>query len=109
MLFRSKGICSFRSTAIRASDELKKPIVFPNPVTPGYTGAIAIKDLPINAWGKITELDGRLVHQTRSLGGQAVWDGKNYKGERVNSGVYLLIISTQDNSKQVSGKIFFIK
>ena len=105
----AKGICSFRSTAIRASDELKKPIVFPNPVPPGYTGAIAIKDLPINAWVKITELDGRLVHQTRSLGGQAVWDGKNYKGERVNSGVYLLIISTQDNSKQVSGKIFFIK
>lgn len=105
----SAGICSFRSYAIKASEELKKPMVFPNPVPSGYTGTIAIKDLTNNAWVKITELDGRLVYQTRSLGGQAIWNGKNYKGERVSSGVYLLIISNQDNSNQVAGKIFFIK
>jgi ligand-binding sensor domain-containing protein len=103
------GICSFRSTATRALQEIKKPFVFPNPVPSGYTGAIAIKELPNNAWVKITELDGRLVYQTRSLGGQAIWHGKNYKGERVNSGAYLIIVSNQDNTDQVAGKIFFIK
>jgi len=103
------GICSFRSTATKALEEIKKPFVFPNPVPSGYTGAIAIKELPNNAWVKITELDGRLVYQTRSLGGQAIWNGKNYKGERVNSGAYLIIVSNQDNTDQVAGKIFFIK
>ena len=105
----SSGISSFRSTATAVVESMKKPIVFPNPVPSGYNGTIGIKDLPLNAWVKITELDGRLVYQTRSLGGQAIWNGRNYKGERVHSGVYLIIVSNQDNSDHVVGKIFFIQ
>lgn len=103
------GISSFRSTATDPVDQIKKPIVFPNPVPSGFTGTIGIKELPLNAWVKITELDGRLVYQTRSLGGQAIWNGRNYKGERVNSGVYLIVISNEDNTQHIAGKIFFIK
>lgn len=103
------GISSFRSTATDPVDQIKKPIVFPNPVPSGFTGTIGMKELPLNAWVKITELDGRLVYQTRSLGGQAIWNGRNYKGERVNSGVYLIVVSNEDNSQHVAGKIFFIK
>ena len=105
----SSGISSYRSSATSAVEAIKKPIVFPNPVPSGYSGSIAVKELPLNAWVKITELDGRLVYQTRSLGGQAIWNGRNYKGERVNSGAYLIIVSNQDNSDHVVGKIFFIK
>lgn len=105
----SSGISSFRSTATDALEQIKKPIVFPNPVPSGYNGIIGIKDLPNNAWVKIMELDGRLVHQTRALGGQAIWNGKNYKGERVNSGVYLIMIATEDNTEHIVGKIVFIK
>ena len=103
------GISSFRSTATGAIDQMRKPIIFPNPVPSGYNGTIGIRDLPLNAWVKITELDGRLVYQTRSLGGQAIWNGRNYKGEKVNSGVYLVLISNEDNTEHVAGKIFFIK
>ncbi len=103
------GICSYRGTATEPVTEKKQPIVFPNPVPPGYNGSIAIKGLPENAWVKITELNGKLVHQTKSLGGQAIWNGKNYKGEKVSSGVYLVIVSDEFNTYQVSTKIFFIK
>ena len=103
------GICSYRSTATEPVIEKSKPIVFPNPVPPGYAGTIAIRELPNNAWVRITELDGRLVHQTRSVGGQAIWNGKNYKGERVSSGVYLVYISDELNTQRVAAKIFFIK
>ena len=68
-----------------------------------------IRNLPENSWIKITELDGRLVYQGRSLGGQAIWNGKNYKGEKVSSGVYLVLVSDEFNVKQLSTKIFFIK
>ena len=103
------GISSFRSTATSPVEEKTKPFVFPNPVPSGFTGTIAIRNLPENAWVRITELNGRLVHQTRSLGGQAIWNGKNYKGERASSGTYLIFVSSEDNSFQVAGKIFFIK
>ena len=103
------GICSFRSTATEPVTEKSRLVVFPNPVPSGYTGTIAIRELPANAWVRITELDGRLVHQTRSAGGQAIWNGKTYKGERVSSGVYLVYISDELNTQRVAAKIFFIK
>lgn len=107
--FTANGICSFRGTATASATEKKKPFVFPNPVPSGFTGTIAIRELPDNAWVRITELDGRLVHQSRSLGGQAIWNGRNYKGERVNSGVYLVYVADENNQQQVAAKIFFIQ
>ncbi len=88
-----KGICSFRSTATQAVSDSNNVLVFPNPVPPGYQGTIAIKGLPENANVKITELSGRLIFETRSLGGQAIWNGRSYKGEKIASGVYLVFVS----------------
>lgn len=86
------GICSFRSTATEGSETNNNVLVFPNPVPPGYNGTIAIRGLVDNALVKIAEPNGRLVFQTKALGGQAIWDGRNYKGGKVASGVYLVII-----------------
>jgi hypothetical protein len=78
-------------------------------VPPGFGGTIAVRGLPVNSTVKITELDGRLVYQTRSLGGQAIWNGRDYKGNRVSSGVYLVIISDEQNVEKLATKIFFLK
>lgn len=107
--FTEDGICSFRSTATEPVAEKQRLFVFPNPVPAGYTGAIAMRNLPSNAWVKIVELDGKLVFQTRSLGGQAIWNGRNYKGARASTGVYLIYVSDENNQQQLAGKIFFIK
>src|SRR6185436_17130474 len=85
----TNGICSFRSTATEGTVENSPVLVFPNPVPPGYTGTIAIRGITNNAIVKITEMDGRLVYQTRALGGQAIWNGKDYRGRIASSGVYL--------------------
>jgi hypothetical protein len=103
-----KGICSFRSTATEAEENNNSVIVFPNPVPPGYTGTIGIKGLPENSFVKITELNGKLVYQTRSLGGQAVWDGKNYKGQRIATGVYLILITDEGKKENAAVKLVFI-
>lgn len=108
------GICSFRSTATEGGEKNEDVLVFPNPVPPGYTGTIAIRGLVNNAIVKITELDGRLVYQARALGGQAIWDGRNYRGQKISSGAYLVLVS-EEGGNSLSGKkertatkIFFI-
>jgi Two component regulator propeller len=103
-----KGICSFRSTATEGGETNEDVLVFPNPVPPDFTGIIAIRGLVNNAIVKITELDGRLVYQTRALGGQAVWDGKNYKGQKISSGVYLVLVNDDGKKERMATKIFFI-
>ncbi len=107
--FTNNGICSYVGTATGPTENKARPIIFPNPVPSGYGGPIAIRGLNENAWVRITELDGKLVYQTRSLGGQAIWNGRNYKGVKINSGVYLVITSNEFNEQQVATKIFFIK
>jgi hypothetical protein len=103
------GICSYRSTATEASENKDKVIVFPSPVPAGYNGTIGIRGLLENAIVKITELNGRLVYQTRSLGGQAVWNGNDYTNKRVSSGVYLIIAKDETGIEKHVGKIVFIK
>jgi hypothetical protein len=99
------GICSFRSTATEGGATHQNVLVFPNPVPPGYNGTIAIRGLANNALVKITELNGRLVYQARALGGQAIWNGKNYLGNKVASGVYLVLVRDDDGLERIATKI----
>ena len=104
----SQGICSFRSTATEGGTTNNAVLVFPNPVPPGYNGTIAIKGLVENALVKITELNGRLIYQTRALGGQAIWNGYNYKGEKTASGIYLVIVRDDNGLETIATKIVLI-
>lgn len=100
-----KGICSFRSSATEGSSINENVLVFPNPVPPGFNGTIAIRGLVDNSIVKITELNGKLVFQTRSLGGQAVWNGLNYNGTKIASGVYLVIIRDDSGTEKIVTKV----
>jgi len=104
----ASGTCSFRSTATQGGQHNSGVLVFPNPVPPGYTGTIAIRGLVDGAIVKITEMDGRLLYQGRALGGQAVWDGRDYRGRKASTGVYLVLISDDSRQEKAAAKIVFI-
>ena len=104
----AKGIVSYRSDATEGSSTNSNVLVFPNPVPPGYNGTIAIRGVANNAIVKITEMDGRLIYQTRALGGQATWNGKDYKGRTISSGVYLVLVSDDSRRENLVTKIVFI-
>ncbi len=99
------GICSFRSTATEGGTTNENVLVFPNPVPPNYQGTIAIRGLTDNALVKVTELNGRLVFQGRALGGQCIWNGKNYLGNPIASGVYLVIVRDDSGYESIVTKI----
>jgi len=103
-----KGMCSFRGAATEGDETNSHILVFPNPVPPGYGGTIAIRGLAENSIVKIAELDGRLVYQTRALGGQAIWDGKDYKGKKISSGIYLVLVGAEAGKENAVTKIVFI-
>jgi len=91
-----KGVLSLRGEAIEGGRVNKKTAyAFPNPVQPGYDGPIAIRGLARDANIKITDVAGNLVYEGKSLGGQAVWDARDYLGRRVASGVYLIFATSQ--------------
>ncbi len=103
-----KGIISYRSDATKGYDSHNNVMVFPNPVKENYNGKIAIKGLVSDANVKITDINRNLVFETFSLGGQAVWNGKNKSGDRASTGVYLVFSSNIDGEETMVSKILFI-
>jgi hypothetical protein len=103
-----KGVISFRASATPGEDTFGDVYAFPNPVKPDYEGYIAIKGLVSNAQVRITDVNGVLVYSTRAEGGQAVWDGKNFDGRKVRTGVYLVYASNDDATERIVTKILFI-
>ena len=104
-----QGLLSYRSDALEGGETFAENITaFPNPVRPDYEGPIAIRGLIENANVKITDIKGQLVYETRSLGGQALWDGTDYTGRRAASGVYLVFSSSRDGQQAVVAKLLFL-
>lgn len=100
-----KGLLSYQSDAVKGGAVHQSEIVvFPNPVRPEYEGPIAIKGLARNAIVKITDVSGKLVFETTALGGQAIWDGRDYNGRKVQSGVYLVFSSSNSRFAGFTGK-----
>lgn len=104
----TKGIISYRGTSTEGFEFFTDVYSFPNPVKSNYNGPIAIKGLVNNTTLKITDISGALVYETKSEGGQAIWYGKNFNGERVSTGVYMVFCTSEDGSQKIATKILFI-
>ncbi|MEP7196779.1 MAG: hypothetical protein ABI851_09670 [Saprospiraceae bacterium] len=108
-----RGLQVFRSNATFANDNFTQvPLVSPNPVTSDYQGDVAIQGLARDARVKITDLSGRLVYETFANGGQAIWNRKDYLGNEVHSGVYLIFANTVkdfDVSEGIVTKLVLIR
>lgn len=100
------GLQVYRSDATQAKDQFTgTPLVFPNPVPHDYEGPIAIRGLARDARFKITDLSGRLVYEDFANGGQAIWNGRDYLGRKVATGVYLVFANTTQDFETSNGLV----
>lgn len=94
-----KGTLVYESDAAPSQDDYSDVYAYPNPVRPDYSGHITVAGLMDNSLVKITDSMGNLVYSGRSTGGMFVWDGLNSDGSRVNTGVYYVFASQNENSE----------
>ncbi len=104
-----RGIISYRSDATLAGEDFGDVYAFPNPVRHDYHGNITITGLIKDASVKITDIAGNIVYETSTLGGQVVWDGKNFSGRRVATGIYIIFCTNDDGTKTFITKLLFLK
>jgi hypothetical protein len=105
------GLCSYTTDATAALSSIEKDNVYayPNPVEPGYDGLITIVGLSLDADVKILSASGQLVAQGRSNGGTFTWNGRDKKGRRVVSGIYMVATATNKGEKGTVCKIAIVK
>lgn len=94
-----KGTLVYESDAAPSQNDYSDVYAYPNPVRPDYSGHITVAGLMDNSLVKITDSMGNLVYSGRSTGGMFVWDGLNSEGSRVNTGVYYVFASQNENDK----------
>lgn len=102
------GIISFQSDAREGGETFENVHAFPNPVRENYHGLISITGLIENSIVKITDLNGHTIFETVSNGGIATWDGTRKGGERVATGIYVVICLSKDGKQHATTKILFI-
>jgi len=103
--FTKNEIASYKGEATESSPIQSAIKIYPNPIAPDYNGPIIIKNLVNNALVKITDLNGQLMMQTRSLGGQAIWNGRDQYQRKVASGIYLIFVRDDMGNEKAIGKI----
>jgi len=105
----SNGLVSYQSRITDAVDNLENVRVFPNPVRPNFTGVVTIDGLTEDANVKITDITGNLVYEEFSSGGSIQWDTRAFGKHKVASGVYLVLITGDDQVETKISKIMIIR
>lgn len=109
----TEGLVCYGGNATKPVKDMKKSdiYVYPNPVTPDYTGMITIVGLEDNSTVKIVDASGHLVFEGISNGGSFAWNGKNFSGQNVSGGVYFyhLFNSDEDDSRSAVAKVLIIR
>ncbi len=103
------GLVAFEGTSTAPRDNLDNVYAFPNPVRPGFTGNVTIDGLTAQANVKITDIEGNLVFETTSEGGSVLWDTRAFGQYKVASGVYLVMITTDDALETKVSKIMIVR
>ena len=113
-----KGIVAYNSNVSSYGDSLPEVYAYPNPSTKnnefitidGRNGA----HLPSGTNVKILDASGNLVYETNIsegqelFGGKVVWNKTNLAGNKVASGIYLVLLITKDNLETRVAKIAII-
>lgn len=105
----TQGLVAYKGTATAPGANLEKLHAFPNPVRPGFNGNVTIDGLTAQANVKITDITGSLVFEAVSQGGSVQWDTTAFGKYKVRSGVYLIMVTTENYEETKISKIMIIR
>ncbi|MCQ2074032.1 MAG: hypothetical protein MJY77_02435 [Bacteroidaceae bacterium] len=105
-----KGLCVFGGNAFKSNENLEKSniTVFPNPITPETDCTVYVKGLAYNSTVKILNSSGRVVYEGKSDGGGFTWNCGNSEIQ-VPSGIYYIMVISEDNRSGVSKTVTIIR
>ncbi len=100
-----RGLITYRSDASHEDPEYTDVKVFPNPAYPDFNGVITIQGISYDSDINVTDIAGNVVYKTTSNGGTATWNGCDFDGNKVATGVYLFWTASNAKKGKFVGKV----
>lgn len=104
------GLVSYVTVARTPSEKMAELFIYPNPYSYSReSGPIVIDRLGEQTRIRIVAADGRLVRTFTSRGGRVEWDVRDGNGQKLSSGVYLIIANEIDGEQRGIGRAVIIR
>ena len=100
------GLISYKTYNELPNLDYNKLKIFPNPVDLDVDQNVKITGLVDNNIIHITNQSGRLILSEIYKGGGFLWNLKDSKNTKINSGIYFVFILSNDGSRKLVEKIF---
>lgn len=102
------GLLSYKNNISEPSNALTDITAYPNPIRPEFNDIVKFKGFTHDCTVKITDITGKLVYETKSLGGIATWNRECFTGS-LKSGIYLIWATDKDGMESVVTKVLLMK
>ncbi len=103
------GLVSFQDIPKAPVNEMGKLKVFPNPFQYSKHSQIVIEGLSNSTRIKIIGVDGMVVNELEARGGRISWDGYDYNGNKLGTGVYFVVAYESSGRETGVGKVVIVR
>ena len=106
----NKGLSSLGIESIQPKEKYTTLEISPNPYLIPNDQPLTIRNLVANSGIKILSINNRVIRQFNAQGaGRAFWDGKDYNGQLVSSGIYFIVAFSENGEQTVVGKVAIVR
>lgn len=104
------GLLTYTDVVKRESRNMDDLFVYPNPFSYNQnSGPVYIEGLSEETTLSVITVDGRLVSRFNTRGGRAEWNVRDFNGNKVASGVYLIVANDVNGNEKGVGRIVVIR
>ncbi len=103
------GLISYFDIPTRAVSEMNTLKVFPNPFEYSRHSRVVIEGLSDETQIKILGVDGTVVQELTARGGRTNWNGLDYNGNQLGTGVYFVVAYEDEGRENGIGKLVIVR
>ncbi len=105
------GLVSYVDVVRGSVAEMDDLFIYPNPFSYRKENRerIVIDGLSSQTTIRILTVDGRLVRRLDTRGGRVEWDVRDFNGDRVATGVYIVVAADSQNDQRGTGKVVVVR
>lgn len=102
------GLMSYQDVPRQAVTEMDELKVYPNPFSYNRHSEILIEGLSDMTTVKVVGVDGNVFQEIEARVGRINWNGLDYSGNKLGSGVYF-IVAYEENGSRGIGKVVIVR